>query len=201
MPPAAVIALSSPESIGDTIHAALTQCQHHAYHTPTQPVYDAGMGKAAGEKRVVETVKAQPMLDFIKRNGASQAAFAVKIDETKQTLTNWKRRGIPMRAVPKVARAMGVTFEEYQALAEGRSPIAQDPDKLTPEAMAVARAWQQLSPGKRARYLEELLWVRFFETKFPAYRTGVANAVSYDKFEKSVEADWERMMRQIKLFP
>lgn len=70
---------------------------------------------------------------------------------------------------------------------------------LAPEAAQVAHVWSQLSPGRRAKFLEEMSWARFFESKFPPYRLGIANASSYEKFERNVEASWDKMMRQGKL--
>lgn len=77
---------------------------------------------------------------------------------------------------------------------------AAPPPDLSPEALHLARKWMQLSPGRRAKFLEEISWATFFEGKFPPYRIGIANVASHDKFERSVEADWEKMMRQAKLF-
>jgi transcriptional regulator with XRE-family HTH domain len=71
--------------------------------------------------------------------------------------------------------------------------------ELTPEALRLARIWMQLSPGRRAKYFEEIAWATFFESKFPPYRLGVANVASHEKFVRSVEADWDKMMRQAKL--
>lgn len=73
------------------------------------------------------------------------------------------------------------------------------PKDLSPEAIAVAKTWMQLSPGRRAQYQVDMAWARFFESKFPTYRLGVASIESYDRFERSVEADWDKMMRQHKL--
>lgn len=70
---------------------------------------------------------------------------------------------------------------------------------LSPEALQVARTWMQLSPGRRMKFLEDMAWAKFFEGKFPPYRIGIANVASHDKFERSVEADWDKMMRQAKL--
>lgn len=76
------------------------------------------------------------------------------------------------------------------------------PQHLTPEAVHVALTWMNLSPGRRQTFLEQMSWARFFESKFPAYRIGVANQASYERFERSVEADWETLMKQGQLpFP
>jgi hypothetical protein len=81
--------------------------------------------------------------------------------------------------------------------AKGRLEPA--PADLSPEAIRVARIWMQLSPGRRAKFLEDISWAKFFEGKFPTYRLGVANMASYEKFERSVEADWEKLIRQSRL--
>jgi len=78
-------------------------------------------------------------------------------------------------------------------------PRAGAYSELTPEALHLARTWMQLSPARRAMFHEEMVWTAFFERKFPYYRIGRPAAESYDKLEHSIEANWEKMMRQTKL--
>jgi hypothetical protein len=65
------------------------------------------------------------MIEFIDAHRNSSAAFAEEIGETRQTVSNWKTRGIPLGAVEKVARAMGLTYDQYMAAARGELPLPQ----------------------------------------------------------------------------
>lgn len=85
------------------------------------PVYSPDMPKLASEASYPrgENAPPGPMVEFIEKKCESNAAFAEMVDESRQTITNWKARGIPFHALPKVAKAMGITFEEYMAFAHG----------------------------------------------------------------------------------
>lgn len=60
------------------------------------------------------------MIQFIDEHCDSSAAFAEVLGEARQTISNWKSRGIPLRSLEKVARAMGITYEQYMAATRGQ---------------------------------------------------------------------------------
>jgi putative transcriptional regulator len=106
----------------------------------------------------------------------------------------------------KIAKVFRCSVDEllYDAsivLAVREQPeVAQIYNSLSPEAIHLAQTWMQLSPARRAQIHEEVVWTAFFERKFPFYRIGRPTAESYDKLEHAIEANWEKMMRQAKLF-
>jgi transcriptional regulator with XRE-family HTH domain len=143
-----------------------------------------------------------------KAKGVTVAAIAAAADVSKQAVYQWESgetAGLAGSNLVAVAKILDVSVE-WLDTGKGRQGSFQEtgavpPPDISPEALQVARTWQQLSPGRRAHYQEEMAWVKFFESKFPTYRIGIANMASHDKFERSVEADWARMMRQQALFP
>jgi transcriptional regulator with XRE-family HTH domain len=142
----------------------------------------------------------------------SVATIAAAAGVKRQAVYQWENgdtKGLKGSHLVAVARVIDVSVE-WLDTGKGpqgtfrEAPIAQSdletpPDDLSPEAIVVARTWMQLSPGRRTGFLVEMSWARFFESKFPPYRSGITNVASYDKFERSVEADWEKMVRQGRL--
>lgn len=64
-----------------------------------------------------KTIPAAPLFRHINERGLTQSEFAEAIRESPQTITNWKRRGIPRGALLRVAKAMGVSVEQFVAQA------------------------------------------------------------------------------------
>lgn len=91
----------------------------------TRPMVKGGKPE---ERRAAETASPGPMMEYIEhRLDGSHSAFADQIDESRQTITNWKKRGIPLNAVERVARAMGYTYDQYMALTRGERVSAKSP--------------------------------------------------------------------------
>lgn len=82
------------------------------------------------------------------------------------------------------------------------APAAATPAGLTPEAIEVARIWMRLSPGRQDEFRERLFWTEFFERKHAFFRKGISreHLESHAKFERNVEASYEKQMRQRQLF-
>lgn len=109
-----------------------------------------------------------------------------------------------LERLPTLARAYGCSIDQLLGIAElaatsKKATAAPPTPDLSPEALHMARAWMQLSPARRASYHEEIVWTSVFERKFPYYRIGRPTGESYDKLESSIEANWEKMMRQAML--
>jgi len=90
------------------------------------------------------------------QRGWSQVEFAEKVSQTKQSVTNWRSRGIPPKHHAKVARVFGITVEEL--LAAGKA--AKGPREslkqifgveLTAEAAHFAAEWMALRSPLRAQ--------------------------------------------------
>lgn len=83
----------------------------------TLPMVKEGKGE---DRRAAETASPGPMIVHIEDElGGSNSAFADQLDESRQTISNWKKRGIPLNAVERVAKAMGCTYDQYMALTRG----------------------------------------------------------------------------------
>jgi transcriptional regulator with XRE-family HTH domain len=90
------------------------------------------------------------------QRGWSQVEFAEKVSQTKQSVTNWRSRGIPPKHHAKVAKVFGITVEEL--LAAGKA--AKGPREslktifgveLSPEAANFAAEWMALRSPLRAQ--------------------------------------------------
>jgi transcriptional regulator with XRE-family HTH domain len=70
---------------------------------------------------------------------------------------------------------------------------------LTAEARDVARAWSKLSPLKQQLYRDAIFRDAATESLLPWFRNGRPNKLTYDRFEESVERDYQQHLRQLKL--
>lgn len=88
-----------------------------------------------------------PLLRWLRDTGRKQSEIARDLDESPQTLTNWKARGIPKSELLRVAGVMGITAEEYLARAglldrgvavqrESRTLVAASP---APDSIAIPK--------------------------------------------------------------
>lgn len=150
----------------------------------------------AGEKRAVETARARPLLEFIEKNRISQTVFAKEIDEAKQTLTNWKTRGIPLHAVAKVAARMGWTYEQYVEAAAGKKPATPVDPGLSFMAADIAKRWMELSPDRQDWFKDLLFSIHLMEERFPAMKKGRPKGEHYTSFEAAVVRDMEEQKKQ-----
>ena len=67
-----------------------------------------------------DTVSAKPLFSRLADRG-DVAAFARKLNTSVQRIYNWKDRGIPKAALLEVSAAIGMTVEQYCALAGERT--------------------------------------------------------------------------------
>ena len=71
----------------------------------------------------------------VRKRGWTQEHFAREVDETSQTITNWKKRGLPPCAFQKVARLFGWSVDQLLAdpdvVARQSSNLAIDGNKTT----------------------------------------------------------------------
>lgn len=63
------------------------------------------------------TASPQPLFDWFDKDRGNRALLRLH-GYTDGRITNWKRRGIPVREVGFVARLMGLTYEQYMLAAE-----------------------------------------------------------------------------------
>lgn len=63
-----------------------------------------------------DTISSKPLFARLKDRG-DLAAFAEKIKSSVQRVSNWRDRGVPKAAVMEVAAALGMSAEDYYALA------------------------------------------------------------------------------------
>ena len=68
-----------------------------------------------------DSVSSKPLFDWFAQNRDNRAKLRAH-GYTHGRITNWKRRGIPLRQVGNVAELMGITYEQYlsQAVAATR---------------------------------------------------------------------------------
>lgn len=66
------------------------------------------------------TVSAGLLFRYLGNDHGVQARFAKEVDESPQTINNWKRRGIPKSKLLDVARAIGVDVHQYLADPDGK---------------------------------------------------------------------------------
>jgi transcriptional regulator with XRE-family HTH domain len=166
---------------------------------------DAG---PAHHQPMVDKAMASRLKQLMADTGLSRPQIAELAEVSTTAVMKWMKGGNVTDATlrklvskePLKSRGITVAWIRYGDT-QTELPIVGEsvPSYLTPEAVNVARIWMHLSPGRRAKFFEEMAWANFFESKFPPYRLGIANIASHDKFTKSVEADWEKMMRQAKL--
>jgi hypothetical protein len=106
---------------------------------------------AEGSPSISRTASPAPMVEFIEAHRDSSAAFAEEIGETRQTVSNWKTRGIPIAAVEKVARAMGITYDQYMAAARGQRQVSAPGVAEAPGKYVLVPAFDSivgLGPGR-----------------------------------------------------
>jgi phage repressor protein C with HTH and peptisase S24 domain len=105
--------------------------------------YDAGMPTDKNSNR--DTVPAALLFRYLRDTDQKQADFAKQINQSAQTITNWKARGIPRGELVTVARAMRMTAEQYleesQARPKGKVAafrrVSQDSGSITVPVLEV----------------------------------------------------------------
>lgn len=96
-------------------------------------------------------------LKLAEEKGWSQDEFAQRIGaEDRQTVNNWKRRGMPPKRYRAVAQVLGLTVEQLIAGKPGKGP--REPAQriygfdLTYEAAAFAADWMALTGPTKAQF-------------------------------------------------
>jgi len=106
-------------------------------------------------KRLMEAAKARYRLESI-----TQAVLSTKIDESNQTITNWKKRGIPQEKLLGLSRKLGcspdyIEFGRITQSADAPQQLQEPAAKfsveeaqrllaISDEARVIALAWDQL---------------------------------------------------------
>jgi SOS-response transcriptional repressor LexA len=91
-------------------------------------------------------VSARPMLDRLPERG-DKAKFAKKIGVAPQDITNWSKRGVPHSKVRAVAKALGITTDQYYAEAGAPPPSGKPADPRAAAALgARAEVLKNLEP-------------------------------------------------------
>lgn len=80
------------------------------YHGIGLPAYDSIV---APQPDARDTYPSQLLFKLLRDMGISQAGFGRLVNESPQTITNWKARGVPKGAIVKVAQALGIRVEDY----------------------------------------------------------------------------------------
>jgi hypothetical protein len=113
----------------------------------------------------------------------------VQAGYTDGRITNWKNRGIPRAEVGAVAQLMGVRYEDYlEAAGEKKPNEVQEPAAavygVSAEALAIARAFDELQPQAREFIREQVFIYTVIDKSFPWLRRGRPVGASYEDFEK-----------------
>jgi len=142
------------------------------------------------------------MLNRLRKQKITPAAFAKKIGESDQSLSNWRRRGIPPAKVGRIAAELGMTYEQYMREAGqplsvanqesaqysiGRDALLDDYDHLPP--------WLQEHIARKTRELRE------YADALPLFLRESMSAPptdpeAYRLWERNMEADRLRITRQ-----
>jgi transcriptional regulator with XRE-family HTH domain len=125
--------------------------KHHVEYTPpagTAFVGTVSQGDGLTVMGKVTQAEVSRMLELARGLDLTQAELAKRIGESQQVVNNWKRRGaIPGRKLAKLARALGVSVEEFLT---GQRPGADERADFDPDTLRLARTFQALSPRDRA---------------------------------------------------
>lgn len=100
------------------------------------------MGK--GEKKI----SPDPLFRRLGQGGA--AAFAASLNVSEQRVSNWKRRGVPSRELPRIAREIGITVEDYlREAGQAPSHTVEQPKAtyLDDEAQALLSDYTKAAPA------------------------------------------------------
>lgn len=137
-----------------------------------------------------DTVSATPLFDWFKADKKNRRELR-DAGYTDGRITNWKNRGIPRAEVGAVARLMGITFERY--LSDAGELKVKEPDAVygvSPDALAVAQAWQKLSPERQAAFREMIFLEAVVAQRYPWLITGRPSGESYTDYERAMEKDF-----------
>jgi transcriptional regulator with XRE-family HTH domain len=143
-PPAASINLVDSEGvIGGRCKHSVYKKANTLFTYPINKAFTVGGMESADDPVVVA------MLDLAQKRGWSQDELAKRIGATdRQTVNNWKRRGVPPKYHSKIAKVFEITVEQLLSGTPINGP--REPAQtiygieLTPEAARFAAQWQAL---------------------------------------------------------
>jgi hypothetical protein len=141
-----------------------------------------------------EKVSAEPLFTRIRGKGGA-SAFAEKLNVSEQVVSNWKRRGVPWRKLPKVAAALGISVERY--LEEAGYPsvraLTHTPEQHTLEASALMEDFLALPDGLREYVARKAAELRKYADALPKFIRDALMPPSdperYRAWERDIEAD------------
>jgi transcriptional regulator with XRE-family HTH domain len=148
--------------------------------------------------------------DFQKKNpGISQDAAAARAGMGQSAFSQFLRGTVPMRVAPvlKFAKLFDVEPVEIRpdigTLAYGAARPAKPtyvaeairPYGVSDEAMAIARAFDELQPQSREFIREQVFIYTVIDKSFPWLRRGRPVGTSYEQFEKWHKENIERALK------
>lgn len=103
------------------------------------------------------------------RKKGDQSKFASKLNVSPQVLTNWKRRGtVPAAEVGRVAKALGITYEQY--LIEASPPgVQQQTGQYLVEVSAMLEDYRALPKWLQAHVARKITELRRYSDSLPPY--------------------------------
>lgn len=130
-------------------------------------------------KRLMEAARARYRLESI-----TQAVLSTKIDESNQTITNWKKRGIPQEKLLGLSRKLGCSpdYIEFGRIAQS----ADAPQQLQEPAakFSVEEAQRLLAISDEARVIA-LAWDQLPDTLRGYVKGVIDSALAIDQMKRS----------------
>lgn len=96
-------------------------------------------------------ISSRPLFAHIERSGKKKADFAKQLNTSGQKLNNWVKRGVPAAELPRVAKLLGITVDQYlkQAGHQVELLVAEPGPPPDTVYVAVNREEQQLLDSYR----------------------------------------------------
>lgn len=143
---------------------------------------------ASKKKSLPQPVSAKPLFEWFDNDKANRGKLRAAGLSDGQ-ITNWNKRGIPRAQLDRIAPLMGMTTEQYLVAAGEAQPNAvRQPAAsyagISDEALAIARAFDQLQPQAREFIREQVFVYTVIDKAFPWLRRGRPVGASYEDFEK-----------------
>lgn len=111
-----------------------------------------GKGKPR-QKAKPDTAPARPLFDWFAEQKERRRKFVGKMGYSDGRITNWKKRGIPLAELGRIAHAMGITYDEYMAFAGVAMPKIDGPVSPNIEEAHAIRRLRQAIPAYRSYVL------------------------------------------------
>lgn len=139
-----------------------------------------------------DKISVAPLIQWIAHvRKTSEAAWCKSMSMDQARLTNWKKRGIPFKQLPKIAAEMGIDTDEYLSRA-GRLPEKATKQRSL-DGPAVSMDFDALPVGLQAHVAKTVAELRrLYESFPPASRalifTPPKDLERYAEWERSIEA-------------